>query len=107
MEVFSYVELTEKQLLIFCEKNEVKLQAVRLQKEQEREIIVAYIEGHKGHYLCPSKLSAKQKILLENGFDIDFPDETKALARIEVIFEGNLLFIWKIIWERDSTFAEW
>lgn len=108
MEVFSYNEMIKTQVLIFCEKNEVKLQTVRLQKEQEREVIVAYVEGHVGHYLlCPSRISTIQKISLENSLDIDFPDGTRAIASVKLVHKGNVLFVWKIKWERDSAYADW
>lgn len=108
VETFSYIEVIKKQLLVFCKLNEVMLLDCKFTKENGRDVISAYIEGRIGHInLCPKAITPTHKALLENNLDIDFPDGTRAIADLQLVNSGKLFWLWKIKWERESTYADW
>lgn len=94
---------------IFCETMGIQLNAVRFTRGAHgREGIIGYIEGRTGHYLlCPKLMVPHKKVRIENSMDVAFPDGTTAMAQLELELEGNLMWAWKITWERETKYIEW
>lgn len=103
-----YIKAVEEEIKILCESYNLFGQGTNVAKEEGRTAIVTYVEGRKGHYRwSPENMTAKIFADISRLLDVEFEDGTKGIAQMSVIYEGKLLFIWKIVWERDSTYAEW
>lgn len=107
MEVFSYTDFARSKLLTICRIYGIKFQNIQLVREEQRYKIVAHVEGHVSQSLSPTKIRQAQKVWLECNLDVDFPDGTRAVAHIEEVYKGVVLFIYRITWERDSTYTDW
>lgn len=93
---------------IFSQINDLRCQGIRIGKKQGRTIVEAFIEGRKGHYLlCPERINSRSFCLISNSLDVELHDGTTAVAQLTLQYEGRLSWIWKIEWERDSTYNEW
>lgn len=103
-----YMKEIAKHMEIFSEIYELRCQGIRIGNNQGRTVVEAFIEGRKGHYrLCPGKIDSRSFSLISNSLDIELHDGTTAVAQLTLLYEGRLSWIWKIEWERDSTYNKW